>query len=267
MDPEIAQMQQNQNWLLFNLLKTRRRLYAAEAQLELVSQGRKPALPVEFRAQFGEDAFLWDLFEHRGSGFFIEAGAFDGYHFSSTYALEALGWKGLLVEAIPERCEQCRVRRAGSRVVHAALGDPPRGSALSVPLQVTEDAYGGALSTLGPARAGDPGIAGVRSVSVPYKSMDELLDAHLGEIDAVVIDVEGAELAVLRGFDLRRARPKVILIEDDSGGQNRELAGHLQAQPYVCIGDLLVNRVYVRGDLASLVQRGQELLRLDGAMA
>jgi hypothetical protein len=39
--------------------------------------------PYQF-SQNGEDALLWQLFEERISGFFVNVGAFDGLHLSNT---------------------------------------------------------------------------------------------------------------------------------------------------------------------------------------
>ena len=62
------------------------------------------------------------------NGFFIEAGANDGYSRSNTYYLEKkLGWTGLLVEGIPELYVKCVKRRPNSVVIGCALvKDRPR---------------------------------------------------------------------------------------------------------------------------------------------
>jgi hypothetical protein len=52
---------------------------------------------VEFRSQCGEDALIWDAFNGQLDGFYIEVGAFNGYDFSVTYALDCIGWNGLLI--------------------------------------------------------------------------------------------------------------------------------------------------------------------------
>ena len=59
-----------------------------DVSARLQREGRKPALPVEACSQWGEDVLLWDLFGGKTDGFFIEAGAFDGYTFSVTYLLD-----------------------------------------------------------------------------------------------------------------------------------------------------------------------------------
>src|SRR5437867_1880647 len=83
-------------WAKFarRLTRTRQKVYMLEAGVRLRALGKQPRLPLEFTSQFGEDLLAWDLFNGKTEGFFIEAGAFDGYHYSATYALEAIGWKG-----------------------------------------------------------------------------------------------------------------------------------------------------------------------------
>ena len=57
-----------------------------------------------------------------GPGFFIEAGAHNGYALSNTYFLERIkGWKGILIEAIPEQARECRRERKKSKVFNCAL--------------------------------------------------------------------------------------------------------------------------------------------------
>ena len=68
------------------------------------------------------DLQLVDLMGRRRGGTFVEAGANDGIRQSNTYYLEkVLGWKGVLVEPMPELASLCSQRRPGSIVVNAAL--------------------------------------------------------------------------------------------------------------------------------------------------
>lgn len=214
----------------------------------LTEAGRTAIYPIEFRSQFGEDALIWALADRALSGFFIEVGAFDGYTCAATYALECMGWTGLLVEAIPERADECRYRRPRSRVVHAVLGRTGEGETR---FTVTEDGHGGLFSHV-------VGVAGVkgkvraapqRMVAVRNATLDELLRDHHGDIDAAVFDVEGAELDLLAGFDLRARAPKILLIEDNSRGADPALPAYMASMPYTLVAWHKVNRVYVRDDL------------------
>ncbi len=252
-DP-VAALGQQLYALHLQLERLKRSTYRLEAIQKLADAKRTPVYPVEFRSQFGEDAILWELLDGQLDGFFIEVGAFDGYNYSVTYALECLGWKGLLIEAIPERAEQCRARRRHSRVVHAALGAKHGGETT---FTVTEDPYGGMLSYLDPNTAHARGMASAkrRSVTVPLTTMNELLKDHQGEIDVAVIDVEGGEVSLLAGFDLHKHKPKVMLIEDNARGADPALANYMAMMPYTQVAWLDVNRVFVRADLVQEIGR------------
>ncbi len=244
------------------LADTRRRVARLEALAALTAAGRKPSLPLSFQSQFGEDALVWSLLDGQLDGFFIEVGAFDGWNYSTTYAFEAIGWKGLLVEAIPGRCEACRTGRPGSRVVNAALSR--RGSTGEASFTVVEDHYGGMLSynTTTPDHLDDlrQGRFATREVSVPLTSMDALLEGHMCAVDFASIDVEGGEADVLDGFDLERWKPRVLLIEDNTRN-NAAVRAHMQRFPYRFAGWLFVNAVYVRTDQPMVMRRAIELLQ------
>lgn len=244
--------------LFAQLLRTRRRVYALDARERLRDAGRSPSMPVEFRSQFGEDIMIWDLLDGQLDGFFIEVGAFDGHSCAVTYALEAVGWKGLLVEAIPERFEQCRARRKNSRVVHAALGK--RGSVGTTTFQVVEDQHGGMLSyhttTEQHLRMLNNDKQVRKAVTVPLTTMDELLKDHTGRIDVAVIDVEGGEVDLLDGFDLARHRPRVMLIEDNDP-TSRLIENAMMRHPYTPVGWVEVSRVYVHNEEKDVLARAE----------
>src|SRR4051794_22727762 len=83
-------------------LVTRWRLRACEAEAlarwEAAGGASSDRQRPEARSQNGEDALLWDLLGDREHGFFVEAGAYDGYTFSVSYLFEGAGWSGVLVE-------------------------------------------------------------------------------------------------------------------------------------------------------------------------
>lgn len=263
-----AQFQQYARWvhetvvgLNYRLLDIRRRLYAIEAERLLTRAGRKPRVPVEFRSQFGEDCAVWELLGGQLDGFYIEVGAFDGRGYAVSYALDAMGWNGLLIEAIPDQYEKCRKNRPNARVVHAALGRS--GSTGTTRFTVTEDEYGGMLSFHDPKSSHARDMASRRyvthEVEVPFTSMNELLQGHTGPIDVASIDVEGTELAVLDGFDLDRYRPRILLLEDNEKNEPTPLARFMQGKPYIEVGKLDASRLYVHKGEEQLLRRAKGL--------
>lgn len=183
----VRSMEGGLHKLFAQLLRTHRRVYALDARERLRDAGRSPSMPVEFRSQFGEDIMIWDLLDGQLDGFFIEVGA-DGYSCTVTYALEAVGWKGLLVEAIPERFEQCRAQSEEQPGCPCRTGQA--GSVGTTTFQVVEDQHGGMLSyhttTEQHLRMLNNDKQVRKAVTVPLTTMDELLKDHTGRIDVAV---------------------------------------------------------------------------------
>jgi FkbM family methyltransferase len=249
---QMRQVTDAQHWAT---VRTRRYAYAAYAAHVLAMQGRSARRVIEFRSQYGEDVTAFEMLGPQTKGFYVEAGAFDGRDLSVTYAFDAMGWDGLLVEPLPERAEACARNRPTARVVHAALGG--RGASGEATLNRTRDPRGGMFSYTGQRR--EALVAQVHNdapVRVPQTSLDALLAGHTGPIDLVVLDVEGAELDVLAGFDLRRWRPRVLVIEDNTRGQDQALTAYMKDQPYKLAGVLEVNRFYALEDEPALIGRG-----------
>lgn len=156
-------------------------------------------------------------------GFFIEAGANDGYQQSNTYYLERhKGWRGLLVEGIPELHERCRRLRTRSTVVNCALVAPDH----VAPTVTMHYAHlmslveGSMKSAAAQARHIDvgrtlQGVDAAYSVEVPARTLESVLDSlpSVPPIDLLSLDVEGYEVEVLKGLNLDRYTPRLILVE------------------------------------------------------
>ena len=237
------------------------RVCRMEALEKLRMAGREPTLPIEFRSQFGEDAMLWDLFSDQLDGFFIEVGAHDGLTFSVSYAFESIGWRGLLVEPLPDAASACARNRPNSRVVHAALSK--RGSGGTTAFNVVQGAGGEQYSYLHHSDEHARRIAAEGGTSVeiqvPLTTMDALLADHRGTIDFASIDVEGGELALLDGFDLDRFRPRALLVEENVPSALSPLTAHLARFGYVQAARQAVNNLYVRRDDAEMQRRAKQI--------
>lgn len=227
----------------------------------------EPRFPLELRSQHGEDMLILALFDGLRDGFYIEAGAYDGYIHSNTYALDALGWRGLLVEPLPDRAEAARRARPHARVVQAALVNPGGPDSVDLQVSIPEGHAHELCSHIKPAgedpsdqhRAGDS-LNNTGVVTVPAFTLDDLLADHEGEIHAAVIDLEGYELPAFDGFDLDRFRPKVLIVEDHAMRDDSDIGAHLHARGYATAGWLSFNRINVRTDEPELLERARFLL-------
>lgn len=160
----------------------------------------------------------------RRNGWFVEAGAYDGFRQSNTYYLARFrGWRGVLVEPIPHLADECRVRRPESQVFQCALG-APESSGESLLLRyagLMSSVYGSFKGELDEEQRSKQGqiLQGIpiqeTTFSVPMRTLTEVLDeSHTPpEFDLLSLDVEGYELEVLHGLDLEKYRPKTLCIE------------------------------------------------------
>lgn len=190
----------------------------------------------ELEAQ--ERELVWRFFDCRPAGFFVEVGANDPNEFSQTWFLEQKGWQGILIEPQPDCCERLRQARKNSRVVQLACSAPDkRGEAMF------HFATGSAFSSL-EKHVDDPEVEYERSERVQVVTLDDVL-AQAGNpaVDFVSIDTEGTELDVLRGFDLARHRPSLILLEDKVHSLDKHL--HLKRVGYKLVRRTSVNNWYV----------------------
>lgn len=153
-------------------------------------------------------------------GYFVEAGAFDGFHWSNTQMLAALGWRGLLLEPHPVYYEQCKDRYADNdkvMVLNYAVGcyDGPgllyTGGSLSTLEKQTVDIYN-KIPTLQSS-----GLNGVDYISCEVRELDTIFDECFlplrWSFDVLSLDVEGGELAALAGLNLERRRPRLAIVE------------------------------------------------------
>ena len=227
------------------LAQTRRELLHARKAIARLETG------VEWTSQFGEDLLAWELLGKPKTGYFIEAGAWDGYHYSATYALEAIGWSGLLVEPIKEQSIQCANRRQRSRVLRVCLGEKPEGTTT---IFVRQDGMFSSTSPNDGAKWRGAESVITETQTVRATNINTLLPPGQ-QIDLAVIDVEGAELDVLKGFDLEEHKPKIMMIEDNTRLQNPALQQYLTPRGYRFCGLLEVNQIWIRADQAEILDR------------
>lgn len=160
----------------------------------------------------------------RRNGWFVEAGANDGFQQSNTYYLARFkGWKGVLVEAVPHLAAACKKRRPESQVIACALGPPEKaGGTLEIRhaglMSCICGAFGDEAAEQQRAAKGQAvqGLPVMETLdSVPVRTLDDVLEqCNLpSSFDLLSLDVEGYEIEVLRGLSLDRFQPQYICIE------------------------------------------------------
>lgn len=199
-----------------------------------------------YYSQHGEDFLLWHFFNFRRSGFFLDIGAHDGIALSNTKSFEEHGWRGICVEPLPFVAEQCRQIRA--RVVEAACVADDRAS-----VRLTVDRSGlwagiGADMTEAAKAYQDRewGEPGFHEIDVPAIRAAHVLGPDDPPIDFATIDVEGTEIDVLTGLDLRVNQPRILVVEALTAQSLQNLDDFLSPFGYQRARTVVCNHFYVR---------------------
>jgi len=232
-------------------MRRKRRQAAEAAGSDRLS---KPAL-------HGLDSKLGAIIDLDG-GFFVEAGAHDGFTQSNTYYLERFrGWRGVLIEPIPAQAAEARLSRPEATVVQCALV-----SAADAPRQVRMR-FGDLMSTVEGAKdsawARHGTILGWRDpydVDVQARTLSSVLDeVEAPEIDLLSLDTEGSEAAALAGLDLDRHAPRYVLVEIHDRAKEQPPIDRLLEGRYVAHGWLSpVDLLYRRRDVEEARPVGEE---------
>lgn len=166
-----------------------------------------------------------EAYLHYDNGYFVELGANDGICQSNTFFFEKQrGWRGLLIEPILHNYLKCKANRspensyAYAACVSFSYVEPHvrlvYSNLMTTPLELESDLTdprAHAESGKVYLTDGDEPI----EIFAPAKTLTSLLDeAHAPHvIDLLSLDVEGAEIEVLKGIDHQRFRFKFLLIE------------------------------------------------------
>ncbi len=166
------------------------------------------------------DIKLSKYLKHR-NGTFVEVGANDGLKQTNTLYFEKnYGWRGLLIEPVPDLADQCRTNRPNCIVENVALVSSDFEHE-SVTLR-----YCNLMSVVaGAMKSQDEENEHIRKgcavqnvetydIEVKVATLSQILDKHnYTDIDLLSLDVEGYEANVLNGLDLERHGPAYILVE------------------------------------------------------
>jgi FkbM family methyltransferase len=164
----------------------------------------------------GLDRKVLEYIDFKG-GVFFEAGANDGIRQSNTFYLEKkMGWKGILVEPIPELARECKRNRKASDVYQVALTTEENSGGFITLMDVDLMSSVVQAENLEAQLALAEEVQGItrKEYQVATKSLSQIIDqSPYDAIDFMSIDVEGYELDVLAGLNLERHCPQWLLVE------------------------------------------------------
>lgn len=164
--------------------------------------------PHDFRSQLGQDYLAFKLFG--SEGFFVEFGATNGVELSNSYALEQLGWKGVLAEPSKQWHAELAKNRPDTLISHQCVWKTSGES-----IKFTE-ATSGTLSTVSEFLEADHHKRQkLDSYEVQTISLEDLLvEAEAPEfVEFLSIDTEGSEYEILKHFNWEDRSFGLIAVE------------------------------------------------------
>ncbi|HYE06660.1 MAG TPA: FkbM family methyltransferase [Planctomycetota bacterium] len=222
---------------------------------------------MRFFSQFGEDRLLAEIFSGIGGGTCVEVGGNDGILNSNTYHFELIGWTTVVVEPIPWLCERIALARPRATVICRAAAEAAGQCEFHV--AVGADGMSSMADTADLRGQVQREGAHLQTIRVETETLDRILErAKVDDIHFLTIDVEGAEMRVLRGLDLARWKPRIVIVEDNSHGRDGTVVRHLRQQGYANVHRTGVNDWFItetdrelasRFDIATFQRRRSRL--------
>lgn len=194
----------------------------------------------QFHSQLGQDKWIVGrVFPDLRDGYFVDVGSWDAVVNSNTKALEDLGWDGVCIDPFPRNWKdrRCQLFR---EVAYAREGEKIE-FRLAGPLSGIDDHIG-----LWKER-----VRGGRVLELTTTTLADILARARAprRIHYVSIDVEGAELEVLRGFPFSEYTVGAFTIEHNFETDKRaQIRALLEGEGYRLE---FVDDWYVRADAPS----------------
>jgi len=157
-----------------------------------------------------ELSLVREFFGNKKTGFYVDIGANDPILQSQTFHLDSIGWDGLLVEPLPYHQDSLKEKRTGKIIPFACSNPDNHNKILTL---IDNDG----LSTLELNWASSKNKSSqAKTINVVCKTLDYILEENevKPEFEFISIDIEGHEMEMLKGFNISRWRPKLILMED-----------------------------------------------------
>jgi FkbM family methyltransferase len=187
-----------------------------------------------YYSQYGQDFYLWsEYLSNLDNGSFIDIGANKPDVNSNSIFLEKQGWSGVAIDPLKQVQSEWLEKRETPFVCGAVSdveGNQPFIEVL--PKQGWEHALSGFKEHV---REEDLKIYDYREYDVATKPLNKHFP-NIDRVNLILIDVEGAEMQVLRGIDFSSFKPTFLMIENDNAiGGDELIREYLKEFNYECV--------------------------------
>ncbi len=159
---------------------------------------------------FGEDIFIQNYFKDKPNGFYVDVGCYHPLDGNNTQILYKKGWNGINLDINFYSIELFNFLRKRDVNIHTGISQKKDNLTMYYRKEINM------LNTLDEKIAKIHFINGYKKRSIQVNTLNFFISKHfnkLKKIDFLNIDVEGAELNVLKSLNFKHHKPQLVCIE------------------------------------------------------
>jgi len=159
---------------------------------------------------FGEDLAALKFFKNKKKGFYIDIGCYHPTHINNTYLLYKKGWNGINIDVSQFSIDLFKFMRPDDLNYKCAVSETKKKVNLYYQKEHSQ------LTSINKLTAKKFIKGRLKKKIINSYSLEEILSWGKYkdyEIDFLDVDVEGADLQVLKGLNFSKRKPKLICVE------------------------------------------------------
>ena len=159
---------------------------------------------------FGEDSAILKFFKNDKKGFYVDIGCYHPTHINNTYLLYKKGWNGINIDVSQFSIDLFKFMRPDDLNYKCAVSETKKKVNLYYQKEHSQ------LTSINKLTAKKFIKGRLKKKIINSYSLEEILSWGKYkdyEIDFLDVDVEGADLQVLRGLNFSKRKPKLICVE------------------------------------------------------
>jgi len=161
-------------------------------------------------AMNNEDTAILNYFKDRKNGFYVDVGCYHPIHRNNTHLLHMQNWSGVNIDTSKFSIDLFNFMRPKDLNYNCAISDKNENIKLFYQKELSQ------LSTIEKSQAESVFQGEIKEKEINAFTLDEILSRDKykdSKIDLLDIDVEGADLKVLKGLSFDKFKPELVCVE------------------------------------------------------
>lgn len=223
-----------------------------------VQNRSEESLKLSSKSQHREDIYLYKRFFHGlCNGSYIELGALDGVRLSNSHLFNSLSWTGVLIEANSGDFMKLKVNRPHETLFHEAVCKEEG------EVHIVEDGATGGIwefMTEEFRRRWHRRVDVSKLRTILCSPLQNIIDrSGRSFFDFISLDVEGAELSVLKSVDFEKTGFGVVLVESKNAGtherKNMAVRSFLNGKGYLFLYEVPPNMWFINSQFDEIYEK------------